>query len=556
MVSSLKARLFLLAFAPFLLVIIIGLIIEIRTLNSVNKEVSNIVQNSIVDVEKKRLHTIMESVNGLILDYIELEGTSGLQPAMEMLKAFRFDDGDGYVFGYTGDGTRLLHHSSSGMGEKFWDLQDATGNYIIRGLVDAAKKNTGFYSYQFPKPGETEASTKHSYAIWIPKWNLMLGTGFYIDSHEEVLGQVGESLSASKMAGLASSLVLFGIVALVVFVVVTYATKEIIKSLGVLRDSVAELAQGKGDLTKKLPGSPIDLIGEISSHFNQFLDLMSEDINYLKQVSQELKKISEQAYEKQNSLDGALSSQQGETSSASGALEELVSIASGIAQNTEETKAAAGSADQEIQEVLSQVNTSGQQLEQLDKVMVGVESSIEDLAGNVDSIHSVLSVIQSISEQTNLLALNAAIEAARAGEQGRGFAVVADEVRSLAQRSQQSTIEIKDILNKLQASATKTIEDMNTSVTQRTAVVDAMAKISELVASSTESIQKLSSMNTEVASSSNEQANVANNVSRNVTEIATITETIGKEFSEISQNTLSLKEQANLIHRLSAKFNA
>ena len=197
---------------------------------------------------------------------------------------------------------------------------------------------------------------------------------------------------------------------------------------------------------------------------------------------------------------------------------------------------------------------SSRQLDELSSVLNTVEESIHVLGGNVDEINTALGVIQGISEQTNLLALNAAIEAARAGEQGRGFAVVADEVRGLAQRSQQSTVEIKDILEKLQASALKATEDMHGSLQRREMVVEAMAKISEIIHSSTESIKNLTQMNVQVSTAAHQQSEVATDIAKNVVGIAELAENIGHESNQTAEQMDLLEVQAKSIKEISDKF--
>ena len=183
-----------------------------------------------------------------------------------------------------------------------------------------------------------------------------------------------------------------------------------------------------------------------------------------------------------------------------------------------------------------------------------VEQSIGVLGANVDEINLVLGVIQGISEQTNLLALNAAIEAARAGEQGRGFAVVADEVRGLAQRSQQSTTEIKDILDKLQLSAIKATEEMSESLKRREAVVEAMAKINEIIHSSSQSIRNLTQMNVQVSTAAYQQSQVASDIAKNVVGIAELAKNIGEDSSHTAEQMALLEDQAHVIKEVSDKF--
>ena len=193
-------------------------------------------------------------------------------------------------------------------------------------------------------------------------------------------------------------------------------------------------------------------------------------------------------------------------------------------------------------------------MNELNLLLENVEHSVQELGSNVESINSVLGVIQGISEQTNLLALNAAIEAARAGEQGRGFAVVADEVRTLAQRSQQSTIEISDILDSLKNSSQRTIQDMSESAEKRAAVSDAMSAIRGLIDSTSGSIKELTEMNIHVATAASEQSTVASQVAESITGIASLAKEIGEGSSVSREKFEELEYLSQELNQVSDKF--
>jgi methyl-accepting chemotaxis protein len=555
MIRSLKSLIYLLAFAPFLIMVVAGLILEKSALDKVGTQVSDISSSAILDAEKNGLVSLMQSVEALIQPYTALPGKTGMDDAIEMLSYFTYDNGVGYIFGYDGKGIRLLMpQGSSGIGDSYWDLQDQQGQYLIRDLLEIGKSGGGFYTYYFPKPGNDEAEPKYSYAIYIEQWDLLLGTGFYIDSVDAALGTIQQTVSENTGGSIQKALLVTAMIAIVLAVLVTLVVRVIYGGIVSLRESVRALAIGEGDLTKRLPSSPIDLIDEIAVDFNSFLTAMAEDIHVLKNTSTDLNTLAQNTAARQKITGQNADDQHNESQRVTSALEGLSATSTEIKNSSEQTSDTAEKAESEIHGVLSEVEKSSEQMDELSQLLLGVEGSVVELGGNVDSINSVLSVIQGISEQTNLLALNAAIEAARAGEQGRGFAVVADEVRTLAQRSQQSTVEISDILERLKSSAEKTINDMSQSSDKRTVVVEAIGRIRDITESTTLSIQRLAQMNIEVANAATEQSNVVVDVTKRISKIANIASEIGDSSSEATEEFGRMTELAQNVQQVSSKF--
>jgi methyl-accepting chemotaxis protein len=556
MIKSLKLQIYLLAFVPFLLVAAIGLYIQVSALETVNGSVSDITRQSIIDVQKTRLVTVMDSATGLISKYIDMPNKEGMAAGFELLSNYKFDKGTGYLFAHDSNGIRAMHGGggAGGIGKSFEHLKDSNGDAILEKVAVAAKSGDGFSTYFFPKPGEQEPSAKYSYAVYIEKWDMIIGTGFYIDDVEPIIKAIDSSLNKTKVSSITSSMLSLLVVSVLVIIVVLLAVRTILSALLKLREAVSYLATGAGDLTNKLPSSPIDLLNDISTDFNIFLDSMAKDILDLKSSSTELNNIALASNTQRDKLENASSQQIHETTMAATAIEEMASSSTGIADNADLTRDSAESAAKEFQEVLHQVKLSSAQLTELDNILHNVEASVLDLGNNIEGINTALVVIQSISEQTNLLALNAAIEAARAGDQGRGFAVVADEVRTLAQRSQSSTVDIKAILETLQSSAKQTIEDMSTSTEQRKAVVEAMSTINKIMNSSTESIKNLSTMNIQVATSANQQSSVANEMAKNISGIAQLAATISQESNQNSEHLKKLEQQSATIKNITDKF--
>ncbi|WP_417698465.1 methyl-accepting chemotaxis protein [Psychromonas sp.] len=554
MLRSLKVQIYLLVFIPFVIMAGLGLYSEIRSTTVIEDKVSEMTLNNTLAIEKKRLKTVVDSAYSMIQDYIQLPGDSGLKEALSVIDKLRYDNGTGYIFTYDLKGVRLQSGSGKGIGKNFYNNQDKKGNYITQNVISAAKDGTGYSTYYFVKPGATEPSPKYSYSLLVPKWNIVISTGFYIDDVEKAQKEVDAAIVEVATEAINDAIFLFLIAFIIVAVAVFIAINKLYLPLNNLSVSVNGLAAGEGDLTATLPASYISLLDKIAADFNKFLAAMGLDIKNLKGTSEELNNIASQSSQQQARLEALSNQQKEETVQVAAAIDQMSSTSNEIANTAEQTRASATAVETEIRGVLQQVEVSNEQLEDLNSLMKGVEGSINELGDNVTLIHSVLSVIQGISEQTNLLALNAAIEAARAGEQGRGFAVVADEVRNLAKRSQDSTVEIKGILDKLQDSAEKTVQDMARSDEQRQVVTDAMAKIREFIHSSNQGIQQLSEMNVQVATAASEQSTVSSEIAERINGIASLAEDIGNSSTEARSQFASLELQSKLIAGMTNKF--
>jgi methyl-accepting chemotaxis protein len=555
MFKSLRTQIYALAFVPFFIAAFLGIFLQFNSLNTFGNDVTKLTEETILTIEKSRLKTVMDSVESLIQPYVNKSGTEGYDAALKMLSNINFDDGSGYIFAYKEDGERvLMGNKTAGIGKNYWDLQDKQGQYIIRDLVAKSKQGGGFYTYWFPKPNETVASPKYSYAIYVSKWNLMIGTGFYIDSLDKVIATIDESIAQSQNNSITSNIVTTLIVAIIVAFIVSFAINLIYSGLKNLSSSVKALASGQGDLTQTIVSSPIDILNDIANYFNHFLSTLADDVRNIKHTSTDLSNMAVQSTARQRKLEDSSEQQKQETTQVATAVEEMASTSTEIANSAEVTRTSAEKAETEMQNILVQVQSSNQRMNELNSLLENVEHSLQELGGNVESINSVLGVIQGISEQTNLLALNAAIEAARAGEQGRGFAVVADEVRTLAQRSQQSTVEISGILDSLKSSSQRTIQDMSESAEKRAAVSDAMSTIRGLIDSTSGSIKELTEMNIQVSTAAYEQSTVASQIAESITGIASLAKEIGEGSSVSREKFEELENLSYELNQVSDKF--
>jgi methyl-accepting chemotaxis protein len=270
----------------------------------------------------------------------------------------------------------------------------------------------------------------------------------------------------------------------------------------------------------------------------------------VKQVSASTQQLAAAADEmssiSQDTLQG-INRQQSETEQAATAMNEMTSTVQEVARSASDASNAATEADKEASNGNSVVTLVVNDIRELANEVNTSATAINELNEDTENIGSVLVVIRGIAEQTNLLALNAAIEAARAGEQGRGFAVVADEVRTLASKTQESTQEIQQMIERLQAGAKSAVAAMEEGVGKATSTVTRAEEAGEVLNNITKAVAQIADMNTQIATAAEEQSSVAEEINRNV---VTINEIAIETANGAQQNSASSDE----LSRLSAEL--
>ena len=506
------------------------------------------VKRDLTDGRKAVVKAAVESAYSIAANYQALEAAGKMSredaqaAAREAMRHGRYGGADGkseYFYIYKSDGITVMHTTKPEWEgtSKVEEVKDVLGRYTLKSILAGSKAapEGAFVETLFPRPGQPadKAVDKLQYLKLFATWDWIIGSGIYMD---DVQAEVRErALSDTFVAALI----------LIAVAVTTFLVGGSIRQQvgGEPADVINLMSQAAaGNLTVDVGNAPK---GSMLASFGQMVSELREVIREIGNSATSLSTNAERINTASQEVSTASQHQADATSSMAAAIEELTVSINHISDSSRDTEADSHNSASLAADGETRVSTASSAIKNLAGSVTGASEKIRHLEGRIKEISGIAGVIKEIAAQTNLLALNAAIEAARAGEQGRGFAVVADEVRKLAERTASATVEIEDMIVSIQTETDETVQVMDAAlpqveegVTLAESAADALRQIREGSETTLHRIQ-------EVAEATREQSTASTSIAQRVEQIAQMVE----ETSAAMRNTAETAEALDNIAR-------
>ncbi len=505
-------------------------------------------RGGMLEDRKEKTKNLIEVSMG-ILEYHQKLAQSGKlsdeeakQAAKESLRNVRFGANDYYFILDTNHVYVLLPPRAEFEGQNKGDMKDANGKLLIQDIVANAVKGGGFVEYWFPRAGQQKAEPKLAYTTLFKPWGWVVGTGIYIDDVDTQFRR--------------TAMVLGGISALLIVLLMLVGWRivaSVLKQLGGEPAAAVAVMQrvADGDLTASVdappPGSLLHALGAMVVSLRNLVQQINNNAKLLVEHAEQINRASSE-------VSVAANQQADATSAMAAAIEELTVSSTHISDSARDTENDSHEAMNQASEGSGRVMQATEAIQKIASTVTDASERIRALEGRAVQISSIANVIKEIAGQTNLLALNAAIEAARAGEQGRGFAVVADEVRKLAERTSSATTEIEQMIAGIQNDTVGAVGAMNEALPEVEQGVQLARSASDSLLAIESGAGRTLERVREVAAATQEQGAASTSIAQRVEQIAQMVEETTATIRSTADTAVELEHIAQDLQTQIGRF--